>query len=254
LAQDVRYAVRGLKSSPGVTAVALLSLMLGIGAGVTMFSVEYGAMIAPFPYAEPKNIWMPAMVAGDDPMREWGQHLYTLSEFQEIEKLPAFSAVMAVREQPDLVTGGDLYPETLIGIRLTGGAFDFLGIPALLGRTIQPDDVHPGGDPAPVVVLSYRDWMRAFHGEARAVGRNLILNKVPHTVIGVMPSRFGWWTDDAFWVPMSVNPARETPLNVFMRLRPGISDDAASQQLSQLDQHLAAINPAHFPKRQCAWS
>jgi putative ABC transport system permease protein len=243
--QDVRYALRGFRKNPGFTAVALLSLMLGIGASISLFSVVYGVLIAPYPYARPNEIWTPAVVGPNDPVRLW--HWYPLREFVEIEKLPAFAEVMATSLRPVLVSGGT-NPESLYGAYLTGGAFHFIGVPPLLGRTIQPFDIHPGREPDPVVVLSYRYWQRAFDGDVQAIGKKIVLDDVPHTVIGVMPPRFGWWTSEAFWLPLPMNLADETTIQVMMRLRPGVSKAAAEQQLNVLNVDFAAQHPRQFPK------
>src|SRR2546430_8675957 len=135
---------------------------------------------------------------------------------------------MASAYEPALLTGHSS-PESFYGVSLTGNAFNFLGVKPIAGRTIQPFDIRPDGIPEPVVVLSYQFWQRMFSGDTNAIGKKLVLNDVPHTVIGVMPPRFGWFTDDAFWLPMSMNLADESPLNVIMRLRPGITKEVAEQ-------------------------
>jgi putative ABC transport system permease protein len=245
--QDIRYALRGLRRNPGFATVALLSLMLGIGASVALFSVVYGILIAPYPYAKPNEIWAPAVLGPNDPLRGW--HRYTRREFLEIQKLPAFSDAMATEVHQVLMTG-DTSTESFYGVFLTGGAFNFIGVKPLLGRTIQPYDIRAGGKPNPVVVLTYGLWRRQFNGDAHALGETLILDGVPHTVIGVMPSRFGWWTNEAFWLPMPMDLSDETPINAIMRLSPGIKKEVAEQQLNELNMHLAQVNPREFPKGQ----
>jgi putative ABC transport system permease protein len=243
--QDLRYAVRGFGRSPGFTAVALLSLMLGIGASTALFSVVYGVLIAPYPYAKPNEIWAPAVVGLKESPD--GLHSYPRREFLEIQKLPAFSAVMATGVEQALLSGG-AYPEVFRGILLTGGAFNFIGVPPLLGRTIQPFDIQPGGQPETVVVLSYGFWLQRFNGEADAIGKKLVINDVPRTIIGVMPPRFGWYTSDSFWLPMPMNMADQAPIDVIMRLQSGVTPPAAEQQLQVLNQQLAADKPRNFPK------
>ena len=245
--QDIRYALRGLRRNPGFATVALLSLMLGIGASVALFSVVYGVLIEPYPYAKPNEIWAPAVLGPNDPLRGW--HRYTRREFLEIQKLPAFSDVMATDVHQVLMTG-DSSTESFYGVFLTGDAFNFIGVKPLLGRTIQPYDIPAGGKPNPVVVLTYGLWRRLFNGDAHVLGKTLILDGVSHTVIGVMPSRFGWWTSEAFWLPMPMDLSDETPINAIMRLRPGITKETAEQQLNELNVRLAQVNPRDFPKGQ----
>jgi putative ABC transport system permease protein len=243
--QDVRYALRGFKKNPGFTAVALLSLMLGIGASIALFSVVYGVLIEPYPYAKPNEIWAPAVLGPNDQLRFW--HPYPLREMLEIEKLPAIADAMATSPRPVMLTGGT-NPESLYGVYLTGGAFNFLGVKPLIGRTIQPFDIHPGGEPDTVVVLTYQFWQRFFSGDVHAIGKKITLNDIPYTVIGVMPPRFGWWTNEAFWLPLPMNLADDTPIHVILRLRPGISREVAEQQLNQLNVRLAAEYPQEFSK------
>jgi putative ABC transport system permease protein len=243
--QDAVYGLRGLAHSPGFTTVALLSLMLGIGASTALFSVVYGVLIAPYPYEKPNQIWAPAIVSPKEPSNGW--HQYPRREFLAIQKLPGVATAMATTYEPTLLTGSGS-PQSFYGVLVTGNAFEFLGVKPLIGRTIQPFDIRPDGTPEPVVVLNYRFWQRIFNGDTGAIGRKLVLNDVPRTVIGVMPPRFGWFTDDAFWLPMSMDLADETPLNVIVRLRPRVTKEIAEQQFHGLNLRLAAEKPQNFPK------
>ena len=247
LSQDVRFALRSFRKNPGFTAVALLSLMLGIGASIALFSVVYGVLIAPYPYARPNQIWAPAVVGPNDAVRGW--HWYSQREMQEIQRLSAFSDVMATSVRSTLLTGG-INPENFYGVFLTGNAFNFLDVKPLVGRTIQPFDIGPGGEPAPVVVLSYGFWQRFFSGDPHAIGRTITLDDVPHTIIGVMPPRFGWWTNEAFWLPLPTDLKDNSGIAVIMRLAPGVTSHAAEQQLNQLNIRFAAESPHDYPKGQ----
>src|SRR5277367_2954180 len=128
LLQDVRYALRGFRKNSGFTAVALLSLMLGIGTSIALFSVVYGVLIAPYPYAKPNEIWAPAVLGPNETPQFW--HAYPRREFAEIQKLPAFADVMATGFEQALLSGGS-YPETFFGILMSGSAFNFIGVPPL---------------------------------------------------------------------------------------------------------------------------
>jgi putative ABC transport system permease protein len=247
LGQDVRFALRTFRKDAGFTVVALLSLMLGIGASIALFSVVYGVLIAPYPYARPNQIWAPAVLGPNDAVHGW--HWYTQRELEEIEKLPAFSEVMATSVKPVMLTGG-INPENFYGVFLTGGAFNFLEVKPLIGRTIQPSDIGPGGEPAPVVVLSYGFWQRFFSGDPHALGRTITLDDMPRTIIGVMPPRFGWWTNEAFWLPLRTDLKDPSGLAVIMRLAPGVTQHAAEQQLNQLNVHFAQEHPQDYPKGQ----
>lgn len=242
--QDLRYAVRGLKRTPGFALVALLSLGLGIGATTALFSVVYGVLIAPYPYAKPAEIWAPAVLAPKQAPDN--VHFYSRREFAQIQKLPAFSDVMASSIESGYLLGGNRSPESFFAIAMSANAFSFLGVKPLLGRTVQPYDIGPDGQAAPVVVLTYKLWQRLFDSKESAVGEKLVLNDMPYTVIGVMPPRFGWFTDESFWLPMSKDP--DGSANVIMRLAPGVSKEVGEQQLQALNQQMAQAAPQNYPK------
>jgi putative ABC transport system permease protein len=225
--------------------VALVSLALGIGAATAMFSVVYGVLIAPYPYARPGEIWAPAIVNAHNPQQERDAH--HLAEYLELRKLPAFSSTMATSPGNQLLTGSHA-PENFTAIQVTGNAFQFLGVAPVLGRTILPSDVKPGGEAAPVIVLSFRAWQRLFDGSPQALGKTLLLNDTPYTVIGVMPPRFGWWTSDGGWLPLSTDSRDDRMVFAIMRLRPGVSPRHAEQELQALHTRLAQQTPANFPR------
>jgi predicted permease len=240
--QDLRYAIRSFRRSPAFLLVALLSLMLGIGATSAIFSVIYGVLIAPYPYARPGEIWAPEVRALDGR----GGRGYTLQEMPGLAAIPAFSDVMGTSIETVLMTG-EFAPESFGGVLLTGNAFTFLGVPPVLGRTIQPTDVRPDGEVEPVVVLSHRLWLRLFDGSPSALGRTLRLNGRPHTIVGVMPPRFGWYGNNGFWLPLSPTRTDLPFVNPIMRLAPGVSKTVAEAQLGAFNQRLAAEKPATFP-------
>jgi putative ABC transport system permease protein len=244
LTQDLGYAVRSFRRSPVFVLVALLSLTLGIGATSAIFSVIYGVLIAPYPYARPGEIWAPEVRAKDDR----GGHAYSLDELRLLSDVPAFADVMATSFEPVLMTG-EFAPESVRGILLTANAFNFLGVPPLIGRTIQPTDIRRDGDAEPVVVLSHRLWLRLFEGDSAALGRTLRLNGRPHTIIGVMPPRFGWYGNDGFWLPLAPRRSDVPWVNPIVRLKPGVSSTVAEEQLRALNARLAAANPAAFPRQ-----
>ena len=224
--------------------VALLSLTLGIGATSAIFSVIYGVLIAPYPYARPGEIWAPEARALDGR----GGHGYTLDELRALTEVPAFADVMATSMETVLMTG-EFAPESFGGVLLSGNAFNFLGVPPVVGRTIQPTDIRPDGQAEPVVVLSHRLWLRLFEGSPSAIGRTLRLNGRPHTIVGVMPPRFGWYGNDGFWLPLSPTRTDLPGISPIVRLAPGVSSTVGEEQLGALHQRLAQEKPATFPKQ-----
>ena len=242
-AADVRLAFRHLVKRPAFTCVAAGTLALGIGAATALFSVVYGVLVSPYPYAAPQHIWAPGISARDGAQRV---RPYRNDAFQEMARLPPFAAAMATSPGSRLLTG-TFAPETLTTIEVTGNAFDFLGVAPVLGRTIQTSDIQADGEARPVAVLSFRRWQQAFGGATDVLGKTLRLDDVEHAVIGVMPPRFGWWTSDGVWVPLARN-ARDRQVFPIVRLRDGVAPSAAEQQWNALVPALAAAHPEGFPR------
>ncbi|MBC7925047.1 MAG: ABC transporter permease [Bryobacteraceae bacterium] len=247
--RDLRYAVRSYRASPGFTSVALLSLMLGIGATTAIFSVIYGVLISPYPYAKPGEIWAPMLRETKTSRIQWPE--LSIQELAELQKLPGIGTAMGT-QYDSASLAGDRSPENLTAPRLTPAAFDFLGVPALAGRTIQPADIGPDGQPQPVTVISYKLWQRLFSGSPDAIGKTLILDRTPHTIIGVMPPRFGWYTDDGLWraVGTASAPGSGTQSRLFtiLRLKTGVAPKVAEEQLQRFYAQIQASTPDRFPK------
>jgi putative ABC transport system permease protein len=243
--QDIRYGVRVLSKTPAFVLVAALSLALGIGATTAIFSVIYGVLISPYPYAKPNEIWAPQIRDLKDPNQS--RMFYHMREYVEIKKLPSFAEAMATNPGSRLLTG-DHSPENFRAIAVTANAFQFLGVAPAWGRTIQPSDLGPDGSPAPVIVLSYKAWQRLFDLSPSALGKTLVLNDQAFTVIGVMPPRFGWWTDDGGWIVEPEDPRDNTEVAAIIRLLPGVASHAAEEQLQGIHRQLAEAHHDDFPK------
>jgi putative ABC transport system permease protein len=243
--QDLRYGWRMLWKNPGITSVALLSLALGIGATTCIFSVIYGVVISPYPYAEPDEIWAPEIRDSKNPRN--GRGVFMPYEFAELQKLPGVASAMGTRPENALLTG-DRTPEMIMTPLVTPGAFDFLGVKPVLGRTIGDGDWRSDGEPEDVIVLSYKAWFRYFDGNTDAIGKTLVIGDRKVTVIGVMPSRFGWFTGDGGWMPFTKNPAPGRWVLPIVRLRPGVTSAVVTEQLQAVESRLQAENPADFPK------
>jgi putative ABC transport system permease protein len=241
--QDVAYAIRSFRRGPGFVAVALLSLTLGIGATSAIFSVIYGVLISPYPYARPAEIWAPELRNLDG---RGGRGAHSLDEFLQMAKLPAFSDVMATSFETVLLSG-EFAPESFPGVLLSANAFNFLGVSPIAGRTIQPTDVRADGEPERVTVLSHRLWLRLFQGDPNAIGRTIRLNSEPYTVIGVMPPRFGWYGNDTMWLPLGTNRREGRFVNPIVRLASGVSKRSAEEQLQAFYMQQAKEHPNAFP-------
>jgi putative ABC transport system permease protein len=163
--------------------------------------------------------------------------------------LPAVSEAMATRPG-SLLLGGEFAPETVRVVEVTANAFRFLGVPPLFGRTLQPSDVRSNGDAEAVAVLSFGRCQKLFGNDTNILGKTLRLDDQPYTIVGVMPPRFGWWTDNGVWVPMAIDSRVQRGVFPLVRLNQGVSSSAGQQQLHALQLQLAKANPRGFPKEE----
>jgi predicted permease len=244
LAQDARYGARTFAREPGFTALAVLSLALGIMATTAIYSVVHAVILDPFPYKD-----VDALMS----VRTWGPNqrgvrtYYTTDQFLEFaERSTIFEGVIASTISDVLWTGaGD--PQRLRGNYGTPNTFLVMGVPPLLGRYYVPDDVR--ADAAPVAVLGYRFWQRQFGGDPAVVGTTLTLNGRARTVVGVMPKRFMWRGADVY-LPLTLERGRAVEgvrtVHLLGRLKPGISEARAEADLLPIARDLAKANPAQF--------
>ena len=243
---DLKFALRQLLKNPGFTAVAVLTLALGIGATTAIFSVIHGVLISPYPYAAPEKIWAPGLSSASGP-----QEMRTIrkDEFDALAALPAFADLMGTSPGSALLTGE--HPvQNLTAPRLTRTSFQFLGVTPVLGRTFGPGDFSPSGEPQPVTVISHRLWQKLFSGDVGVLGKQLRLDDRLHSIIGVMPPRFGWWTSDGLWLPLpDVHGATEYIFPI-VRLAPGMDPSVARQQLQSLYDTFSKTHPDRFPKEK----
>jgi len=253
LGQDVRFAARNLFKAPGFVVVAVLTLGLGIGASTAIFSVVDNVLMEPFPYPDSQR-FMSVQIHDTERSEPGGRGGYSGPEFLDlVAQNHIFDRVIANADTDVLYRSGE---GTLRfhGEYVTPGTFEFLGMPALLGRAMEPADYEPGAPP--VAVLRYKTWMKDFGGDPKILNQQLLLNGVARTLIGVMPPRFGWGDAD-LWVPE--RPARAVdskeyagafPRYWFLlgHLKPGISKREAEADLTVVANHLSKIYAKDYPK------
>jgi hypothetical protein len=155
---DLRYAIRQLVKSPGFCLAAIMSLALGIGATVSVFSVIYSAVLTPWPYAGFDRVCQINTINKDGGEGEPG---FTGPQIRQLRNTQATEDVVGVDSWSLTLTGNEA-PEDVKGLYFTGNGFLFFGMPAMLGRYFQPSDAPDSGEPEPVVVLSYKFWQRHF--------------------------------------------------------------------------------------------
>lgn len=243
LLQDVRYAYRQLIRLPGFTLTAVLSLMLGIGATTAVFSVVYAILMDPYPYAASgRMIHLRLLQPNGDIQRYLG---VTGAQWQQIRKSPVVESAFLEDDWNLTITGADL-PEDVQGVYLTSNAFQFLGVPAILGRGLQPSDAIDGQDPQPVVVLGHKFWERHFRGDPGVVGQRIQLMRKNYTIVGVAAPRFAWGDGDVY-LPLKVTNDPTRNFYVGVRLKPGITHAQANAALQPLIEQFAKQTPKNFP-------
>ena len=241
---DTRHAARSLAKNPGFAAVAVLTLALGIGGTTAIFSVIYGALLNPWPYADSDRLAVLVAHNLKNPRRDhWaGVSPAEFLDYQEQNRV--FDQVFGGLAERVLLTGRDA-PAHWWGQRTTPNMFQVLGVPPALGRTMIDDDARPGAPP--VVVLNYRVWQKTFGGDPGIIGQTLILNHQPTTVIGVMPPRFRFGSDGC-WLPAVFSRAENVQrTHVIGHLKPGVTLEDASAELEVLTKRLAAFYPTSHP-------
>ena len=242
--QDLRFAWRQLRTSPGFAAVAILSLAFGIGATCAVFSVVYAVLVNPYPYANSDRM-VHLVVKDKSDNQRWIS--LTGSQLQQLRKANSVESVAAMDEWNLTTTGGDL-PEDVTAVYFTGNAFNHFGVPTLLGRGLLPADAPEGQDPQPVAVLGYQFWHRHYNGDPAVVGRAIQLTRKSYTVIGIAPPRFTWGDGDVYlpW-KFTNDPARTVMPHI--RLKPGVSRAAANAEFQILLEQFAKETPKHFPEQ-----
>ncbi len=240
--QDLRYAFRQLIKMPGFTFTAVISLALGIGATTAVFSVVYAILMDPYPYAAPDRMIHMRLLTPTGDQRGFG---LTGSQWQLLRKSPVVEDSFMEDDWRLTVTGSDL-PEDIQGTYLTSNTFNFLGVPAALGRGLQPSDAIDGQDPQPVAVLSYGFWQRHFHGDPGVLGKTIQLVRNNYTIVGVAGSRFTWGDGDVY-LPLKVTGDQVKAFYAGIRLKPGVTHAQADAALGPLLDQFAKETPKHFP-------
>jgi predicted permease len=243
LGQDLRYALRQLRKSPGFTAVAVFTLALGIGANTAIFSVVEGVVLAPLHYREPDRL---VMVWENNPRfpRVWDSY----PNFQDWQRSAgSFQQMAAFRElQIDLTFPGA--PSHIKASQISSGFFSTLGTELGLGREFTPQENQPGG--APVVVISDQLWRERFGGSPEALGKSVTLDGVDYSIIGVAPTGFRLNLAADVFTPLGqLDPLilnnRGTHDGIFAlaRLKPGVNLPQSQAEMNTIQSRLGRLYP-----------
>jgi putative ABC transport system permease protein len=226
--QDVRYAIRQLARRPGFTAVAILTLAVGVGANTAIFSAARAALHRPLPFAhEDRLVRIYLTHEAGGPLISLRPEVFLAVQ----ERGRFFDAIVAQRFTGYALTT-DAGPERVVGIAVSEGWGETLGVQPLLGRLFLPEEEAVGED-AGVVLLSYGSWQRRYGGAPSVIGQVIRLDGRPHTVVGIMPPGFNYPYDAELWVPMHVTGVRRGvwSFNVPARLKPGWTVEQARADL-----------------------
>jgi predicted permease len=245
LQRDLLYALRTLSRSPGFTAVAILTLALGIGANTAIFSLVNALMLRSLPVRHPEQlVEMLWKYPGDPRLNNYGWKDYErLREHNHV-----FTDLIAMSPGRLQVTGRTLGPEVVDGVYVPGNFFDVLGVRPAIGRLIGPPDDQIGSARVAVAVISWSYWQSHFNLDPAVLGKSLVVNDVPTTIIGVTPREFfglQLGMDPPLWLPVSMEPLIQTPSHLadgslraalVARLKPGVTIDQAQAEMRVLDQ------------------
>lgn len=231
--QDVRYALRGMRRSPGFTAVALLSLTLGIGANTAIFSLIETAMLRMLPVSHPEEL---VELLQKYPGEPRGNGYWSWRSYEHFrDNNHVFSALIgtSIDNRARLLAEG-LEPLTGIRESVTGNYFADLGVKPAVGRLIGPED-NPDGPEGAVAVVSWSQWINRFHQDPGILGRRILVQDVPATIIGVAPPAFVGLRVEAktdVWLPQK--PTEQSRLVLLARLKPGVTLEQARAEMAVL--------------------
>src|SRR5260370_2944016 len=240
---DLRYGIRLLLKSPGFASIATLALGLGIGANTALFSLVDRVLIRPLPFADPEHL---VMVWEDASHLSFTRNMPSVANY--IDWTPqnqVFTDMAATRGSVASLTG-DGPPETILGRAVTSNLFDVLGVKPLLGRTFTEQEDRSGEN---VVLIGYRLWQSRYGADPNIIGRNILMNDVKNTVIGVMPPDFNFPSRQArYWKPVHFTPSNLNNrgshyLNVYARLKPGITLARTQSDIAAIARRLSEQYP-----------
>ena len=260
LFQDVRYALRSLRKSPGFAAVAMITLALGIGANTAIFTVVNAVFFNPIPVANAERLV--SIFTTDEHLRVAFFSYLPVSRpnaqdiAHEVESLSGVATDTFGAVGVSMTIDGR--PDRFFADAVTANYFDVLGVQPVMGRTFRPDEDHEGG--GPVIVLSYGMWERKFASDPQVIGKEVRLNGQGFTIVGVAPRGFQGPTTlggPDMWVPLSMhdlifsglqktlyNERRYLGFSVIARLKEGATLPQASQELTNLASNLEKAFPA----------
>ena len=246
--QDLRYAARALRKSPGFTAIAALTLALGVGATTAIFSVVNAVMLRPLPFTEPDRL---VRIWESNVERGWPTFAVSHPNFLDWRSQSRAFESLAATNNAGFTWTSNGEAEVVLGLSVTATFLPTLKISPVLGRNFLDDEDRPGGNTR-VVLLGDGFWRRAFGADPTVVGRTITLNSQPYTIIGVLPPSFRWGIYNDMLAPLAPDPARNRAdhrLSVIGRVAADSSIDQARTELETI----AARLGQQFPESNKGW-
>ena len=242
--QDIRYGLRSLRKRPGFTAVAVITLALGIGANAAIFSVVNAVLLKPLQFRDPERLailWEDASFVG------FPRNTPAPANYVDWKNQAQSFEDVAATHESSLNLTGDGEPERVPTRRITHNFFSVLGVQPLIGRGFLPEEDRPNSNK--VVVLSYPLWQSRYGGDRNILNRTILLNGEQHTVVGVMPAGFQWLdTEERLFVPLALNAEALANrgghyLTVIARLKPGVPMAQAQTEMNAIMARIAQDHP-----------
>jgi len=242
LRYDLRFAFRSLRRSPVFTTTAALTIALGIGAAVVIFSFVNGILLSPLPYEDPAGLVMFRTYGGRGTAISEPEFLAFRTEAQSLE------TVAAVHDVSMTIQLGE--PRRITAMEATHELFPMLGVPPLIGRFFTNEDDLPGA--AMVTVLSHRLWLDMYGGDPGALGQSIMLDAESYEIVGVMPADFHFPTPEyVLWLPYQIDPADPDQWNNhylegYARLRDGVDLQTARKEIIAMGERFVAEHPEYL--------
>jgi predicted permease len=240
--RDLSFALRQLFRHRVYALTAIVSMALGIGATAAVYSVLYGVLIDPYPY---RNAGRLAFVTVHSKQGQ-GEIPFTIAEADQLRQLKSVEAVLSQHDESMVATDGEI-PQSVKVLEISGGGFQVLDAPPLMGRFFTAAEAPEGVAPPPVAVISYLFWRSHFAADPGVLGKTLELNQHKYTVIGVSGPRFTWH-DSEVYLPIPADLDSRQRFETLLRLRPGVSTAAASDELGALVQQIRRAEPLLLEK------
>ena len=239
--QDLRFTTRQLVKNKSFTLTAVLSLALGIGATTAVFSVVYGVLIDPYPYKDAHRMVHVQLLDKDGRMQ--GLLYNTGPEFRELQQLKGVDDIFEQGGRTATMTGNQFPISVQLG-EYTPNVFTYMGVPPALGRQFTVADTN-NPQTANVAVLSYLFWKKQFGASPSVLGKTIELDRKLYTIIGVTAPRFTWGDSDVY-VPYVPTADPHDYRNSFLKLKPGVSMEAAHAELEPLVLQFVHRDPKMF--------